>query len=1199
MTQFKKWSFLGSILFLTIGSFQYFFQQQKVEPAYAAAGDVAVTITRAGDAQAVSGANIQVNCPATGNSIVLTEAPPSSGNYSGSFLGQCNNGDALLATIQVSGFVDQAALAFPGNYNPGTDPDCGSNTQCLNVTNFQPGVAITVEDAGSTPITGATVSSASVGCYAAPGGVYLCIEPEGAGCPTTDTATANANGFLANTGNYNRRCNGNDAQSQITIQLAVDPNAGGGGIFKFLQQQESESNKETILPKINTKAIDIQIEELKLESTNPILICPFQTEEKDLDVYSFYTPQNAPISPIPGEIVQPGIFGFKNTQGKNVRIEFNSTNPGNNDNWNFEVTRSLYEAVGVLLSSTKYIYRASSTNTLQLVQISDAQFFNPQTLQVIGNQTIYEYDENGNLARAFIHPDFNENLREELAFDAITPPSSALDHFIPRSSCQLANAPQLPPEKTAPLEIANPIIQSPSILEFEYDANSNEVRVDCPVETAVAGIESFLFSKLFAPGIIEPGNLPLDLVYFIVCDNETTNLGLGERLGVINSFASTFNRVPLSTEDWIDVLFIAHGSEPIQKPSEKKFDEAKNLFVKLFDRQPNEQDPRDREKLDQLVFGIRPLQRDLEKEYGAILEFGSIFSAFPASNMDWNVVRTLAYGDDVIDLNKVDRQLADIRSSLEKGPCTEEEIAALNAQKALLEQEAESLTKKQDKLKDEIKACNDKSSDMQTKKNDANTKAEDAGKKSDDAQKEADKADQEIADLEKDIKDLQETLTGGDNVETKSTTDPLGGINSGAAITFDGGVTWVVATGESGAQQLAENLANNPGIVKDLQNKKNELNEKKADKQKAEENKEKADKEKADAEKEASDLEKQLEAKKADTAKKEKDLDDIGKRIDELNKKIAEFNEVAKKCDIAAAGAKREASEKLNEAKKKLDKMPPEEKEEAENIFDENATDEEKGADTDAGYAGGAADKAADKLEEAMRAASGCKDGDKKCGGTYSTGKTLIGSGTEGWFQTLLYLRGGGLDGDVKYNEMVNDVQDAFGNVESIEQVGLAIGTTVEVLSGSSILGIGMAIPGLVYGAWSNIATEAALNRIAEIRNVVPNPTIDGDLFFYGGWDKYSQDTRIERFICLDGIWQPNGSSLVSTKITCEYRDPAIEVVPIPEGNLPDYSEKENGNWRNPDSLKKFSEWRATQLNEHQPFGTCKEQIFTYSPSCG
>jgi len=1204
MTQFKKWSFLCLVLFLTIGSFQYFFQQQKVEQAYAAAGDVAVTLRRAGDNQIVSNATIQVNCPAQGTNIILTETPASSGNYVGSFLGQCNNGDAISASVQVTGFVDQAGLNFPTNYNPAIDPDCGTNTQCLNITNFQPGVHITVEDTGSTPITGATVSSAGVNCYEAPGGIYLCIEPEGAGCPTTDTANANANGFLANTGNYARRCNGNDVQSQITIQLAIDPNAGGdgGGVFNILQQQqETKSNNDSIFSQRENGAIDIQIQELRLQSVDPLLICPFQTETKDVDIYNLYTPENAPILPLAGETITPGSFEFRNEAGHNILIEFESSiDRGNNSNWIFSVIKSIYEPAGPLLQSTEYEYDANSNSVLVPRLISDSQFFDLTTKDPIGSKTVYEYDASGNLERAFIHPDFNENFSEELAFDAITPPPSALNHFIPRSSCQLTGAttPQPTPAEPNPVKIINPIIQSPSILDFEYDANLNEVGVNCPVETGSSTIETFLFSKLLAPGIEEPGNLPLDLVYFIACDDETTNLGLGERLGVINSFTSTFNRVPLSTQDWIDVLFIAQGSEPLQKPADKKFNEAKNLFVKLFDRQANEDDPRDREKLDQLVFGVRPLQRDLDKEYGAILTFGTIFSTFPSANMDWNVVRVLAYGDEVIDLNKIDRQLDAIRNTLETGPCTEEEIAALNAQKALLEQEAASLTSKQGELKDEIKECNDKTSDMQTQQNEAKTKAEDAGKKAEDAQNEMDKADQEIEDLEKEISDLQEVLAGGDNVETKSSNTPLDGINSGAAITFDGGITWVVATGESGAEQLADNLANNPGIVQDLQNKKSALNDKRTDKQKAQQDKEKAEQEKADAEQEASDLGEQIEAKKADKAKKEKDLDDIGKRIDALNAKIAEFNAIAQKCDIAAAGAKRAASERLNEAKKKLDKMPSEDKEEAEKIFDENATDGEKNADVDAGFAGGTADDAAEKLEEAMRAASGCTDGDKKCGETYATGKRHIGSGSEGWFQTLLYLRGGGIDGDAKYNKMVNDIQDAFGNVDSIDQIGLAIGTTAEVLSGGSILGIGMAIPGLVYGAWSGIATEAALNRIAEIRNIVPNPTIDGDLFFYGGWDKYSQDTRIEKYICEDGIWQANGSSLVETKITCEYRDPAIEIIEIPEENLPDYSEKEDGNWRNPDSLQKLSEWRAKQLEIHQPFGTCKEAIYTYSPSC-
>lgn len=1204
MKQIKTLVVLGVFAIIGFASLNLLLQEQEATPVLAAAGDVALTLRRPGDNQLIPGATVQVNCPNQASNIILTESPPASGFYVGSFIGQCNNGDPINADIQVTGYVDQTNLAFPGNYNPATDPDCGTNTQCLNVTNFQPGVLIQLQDAGTTPITGGSVTSDTVPCYEAPGGIYLCPEPETAGCPSQSTANASASGFLGNTGNYDDRCNGNDPQSQIVIQLAVDPNFNpGGSIFNILKLKSEDPFDRADIPEPAKNIVDVQITELHLQSTDPITVCPFQTDSKGLDLFELHIPNNSRILPLPGEILPPSFFEFENKNGKQEKIEFMTDSI--NGNWTFDIKSSVFEPNGPLLFETEYEYDANKNNELTLQRATRSSFFDQETFEPTGFDIVFEYDANENVVEATKHPDFDQNNSEKFDYDERDLPVSPLPNFAERTSCDISQVP--PPVIGEELGLTPTIPDEPPFIILDGDT----VKVNCPSTKAQssqsvlgsaigAGIETFFFSKLFAPGIDNAENLPADLLFFLACDSESTDLGLGERIGVINSFAHLFNRIPLSTEDWIDVLLIAHGSEPIQPAPEDQEDIAKSTFVKLFGHQANLDNPRDKDKINQLIFGVRPLHRSLEKEGLAVQTFARIFDRYPSSNSDWNAIRALAYGNEAIDLNAVDRLLEDIRNSANKGPCTEEEIAALNAQKAALEAEVASLEAKQAALKAEIRACNDKKDSLDTQKNDAKTKADQADKDSKEAQDKSDKADEEIKDLEKDIKNLQETLAGGDNVETKTTSDPLGGISSGAAITFDGGVTWVVATGESGAQQLAENLANNPGIVKDLQDKKNDLKNKKAERDQAEKDKAKAEQDKKDAEKTASDIEKQIAAKKADTAKKEADLDAIGKAIDALNAKIAEFNAVAARCDIAAATAARAASERLDEAKRKLDKMPPDQKEDAENEFDETATDAEKDADSNAGYGGGAADDAAEKLEEAMRNASGnCKEGAKICGESYTT-RSYQGSGTTGWFQTLLFLRGGGLDADKNYDKMVNDISDGFSDVDTIDKVGLGVSTAIDALSGGSVLGgIGLALPGLVYGAWSDIATQAALNKIASIRNIIPNPTIDGHLHFYGGWDKYELRTYKTTYICEDGIFQKGPSELIEVSTKCEAKDPSIEQVKIPEDRLPDYSEKEDGNWRNPASITKFSEWRAKELEKHQPFGACEESTSVFNASCG
>lgn len=1212
-------------------------------------GDYAVAVAREGDNQAVSGLNVIINCPNGGapSIVPLTEAPTTPGLYEASLIGQCQDNDPIQVNIQGAGYVDQGGLNG-GNWLQAQTPDCLLNQNCLPVNNFQFGHRFNVTDADSgQPVSGASINPAAGSCLELTSGSYFCAIPETVGCPKTSPFTASGGGYASTNGNYNDRCNSNDAQvvtaftmtfvGGLSPQKRAELNApaapscldpvllnpdtiqwnfltngpassfelraedgtviqssiqdlltgeagniiesgvtdtivnrhicalGSGGVASC---NSCDPFDQADLP-LKTPTVDIEITELKLVSVEPIQVCPaFGTSTPDLntqlwDLHSNLPNQDLPLLPNPANPNDDsGLFNWMNPDGTTGRLSFNVTS-------------------SPPLLDVEYSTFLSSGPKLNFVQST----YSP-------TEGVWQRVE----------------TTEEKLFDSAPDLPDPLSFFInPLTACSELPAPPAPSEEQAPDESSR-VIATPDGLDVSI-SQENKAAVNCPENeaqssvllsvTETAGLISFDLGKINAPGIKDFGSLPLDLFYFIACDDDTNNLGLGERIGVVNTFTSLFGHVPVSEADWIDVLALANGATPQQEALDRSA-QAEDDFRRLFGRSPDRSDPRDAESLNRLMYGMRPVHRDLEAENQGISKFISTFGRNPSTDHDWNVVRAVAYSNgSTLDLNEVDETIAEGQSLLEgDDPCPPEYVEKLKAQKAALEAEAASLEKEQAEIKEEQKMCNDKKNSIQDKINDANSKIDSTNKEIDENKKAQDENQKDIENLEKDIDDLQKILTGGDKVSQKSGGgDPLSGISSGAAVSFDGGTTWIVAEGEEGASQLSEALENNPGIVEDLNQKKNDLKDarEKADDLKNKNEQLNKDKEKAEKDKEAA--ENELEAKEKELKQKQEDFDAIGDKIDELNAKIAAFNDIAKECNVKAEAAARAASERLNEAKDKLDNMPPDLKEEAEDEFENTATEEEQNADTDAGYAGGVADSAAEKLEEAMRNASGCPEGDKRCGESYST-TVYVESGAEGWFQTLLFLRGGGLDADEKYRDMVQGIQDSFSDVDNISKIGEGLQITIDVMHGASALkAIGLSLPGFVYGLWQDIATQAILNEISRIRNTIPNPAIDGDIHVYGMWDKFKTNTYTKVYVCKDGIYQYDGDQLSSTKTSCELTD-AYQRINIPDSNLPDYTEQEDGNWSNPDSLNRFYKWRAGVLDRYRPFQECKESFSEFSIDC-
>jgi len=133
------------------------------------------------------------------------------------------------------------------------------------------------------------------------------------------------------------------------------------------------------------------------------------------------------------------------------------------------------------------------------------------------------------------------------------------------------------------------------------------------------------------------------LAYFIQTGSPTTaRLGAGERAGVIASFQAAFGRLPLSAEDWQEVIKIANGRWTGQR-SKTAEDKAVIAFKKVYQRFPDLKNNKDNNALMIMAYGLRPAIRNLQSEKNAIKIFKNIYGKNPQSASDWDIVRTIAY----------------------------------------------------------------------------------------------------------------------------------------------------------------------------------------------------------------------------------------------------------------------------------------------------------------------------------------------------------------------------------------------------------------------------------------------------------------------------------------------------------------------------------------------------------------------------
>ena len=328
------------------------------------------------------------------------------------------------------------------------------------------------------------------------------------------------------------------------------------------------------------------------------------------------------------------------------------------------------------------------------------------------------------------------------------------------------------------------------------------------------------------------------------------------------------------------------------------------------------------------------------------------------------------------------------------GLCTQEQLATMQAMKQRLESQVASLEQQMqsdkealDKAKKEIEVIATDLKDMKKDLKDTKDDCEIKKGELDDITTRLGEIEAEMKEKETRVRELQQVLTNNDNVTEHVGDNPLGELDSWAAVTFDGGKTWIVMNGNAWVDAFLDSsseLSDIANELRDLDKQLRKLREEKSDKEQ----------EKVDKEQEIKDCEQEISELEADIVTKETDqnntqltadqlrnnLNELKTAAEQLNTIIDQFNSLARRCGI-------EARKVLNDVLDLLRRMPPDVREAAEQDFEQTATPEEKEVrerpreTMDTGWQGLV--EAAERLNWSMARVSSCPPPQERTYGPY------------------------------------------------------------------------------------------------------------------------------------------------------------------------------------------------------------------------
>ncbi|MCK4554567.1 DUF4430 domain-containing protein [Candidatus Parcubacteria bacterium] len=122
----------------------------------------------------------------------------------------------------------------------------------------------------------------------------------------------------------------------------------------------------------------------------------------------------------------------------------------------------------------------------------------------------------------------------------------------------------------------------------------------------------------------------------------TMALGAGERAGAVNSYRSAFGKLPATEAEWNDCLKIANGYLPNQTNADAE-NKAAETFKRIYLRDADRFNANDDLAVKIMAYGLRPADRDLDKEKAGLKIFQGVYGYNPFSATDWDYVRAIAY----------------------------------------------------------------------------------------------------------------------------------------------------------------------------------------------------------------------------------------------------------------------------------------------------------------------------------------------------------------------------------------------------------------------------------------------------------------------------------------------------------------------------------------------------------------------------
>ena len=166
---------------------------------------------------------------------------------------------------------------------------------------------------------------------------------------------------------------------------------------------------------------------------------------------------------------------------------------------------------------------------------------------------------------------------------------------------------------------------------FKRDKAKEEIGLKKYVKELIKGLNNLMADRQIA------------LNHFIAYGTKTTLiLGAGERAGVISSYKSAFNKLPVTAEEWSDAIKIANGRWPSEISTSTQAKAAQE-FKKVYKRAPNMKQTNDNAAVTVMAYGLRPANRNINSEKAAIKSFRAVYGSTPVSATDWDIVRAVAY----------------------------------------------------------------------------------------------------------------------------------------------------------------------------------------------------------------------------------------------------------------------------------------------------------------------------------------------------------------------------------------------------------------------------------------------------------------------------------------------------------------------------------------------------------------------------